>query len=205
LLDSEQNFLEKSFPFNSKISNMAWGNTGFLRKTNSEVFLSRAFSDTIFKFKDSHLSPNIIISIQSEKIKEFQHDHRKLLFNKILLDSSASFLGDVFLKNNNYIIFSYQQNKRIKTGIYNIKTKKLAVMPAMVGDDPLISLILTPLYLGNDNTVIFSFSMKDATTLRTQYPDLLNKLSKNNKAILNNTTEKSGAFLLISKIKNDYK
>lgn len=202
LLDSSGNLLAKSFPFDPKLSNMGWGSTGFLRKVNGEIFFSNAFSDTIFTFKDNYLSPKLTITIQSESIRLFQLDHKKLFFNKILLDSNTSFLGNTFLKNQNYIIFSYQDNKKIKTGIYNIKTNKLDIISAKVGDDSFISLILTPLNLGNDNTVIFSFSMKDLITVRTKHPDLLSTLSKNNKAILSDTTEKSGAFLLVSKIKN---
>ena len=62
---------------------------------------------------------------------------------------------------------------------------------------------INPIYLKDDNTLYFKFSMKDLIRTKSKYPELFRKLSESNKAILNDNSEQSGEFLLVCKIKTD--
>jgi hypothetical protein len=200
LLDSTGAQMGKSFSFDSKISDVAWLSTGFLKNYNGEALFANAFSDTIYKFTNQSFKPFIEINITSGKIKTNNIFHRRLLSQNILIDSAASFLGPQFFRNNDFVVFNYQQNSKFKTSIFNTKKNTFLTILPNSKSDPFISFFLTPIFLDNQNTLFCKFDMKNVLALKKKDPELFNKLPEKDRELLNNKNENSGAFMLKIKI-----
>jgi hypothetical protein len=203
IIDSVGKATSKAFPFNSAISFIEWRASGFLRKTNGNLFFLNPFSDTIFKYHENSFEPFIETNILSENIRKIREDHDKLFKSKAIVDSSASYMGSSFLKNDQFIVFDYAKDRRVKTAVYDIKKNTFVSMSTKYKTDPLITLALTPVYLKSDNTIFFKFNLKDLLRAKSKYPELFKKLSDSNQIIVNDTSQKTGTFLLVSKIKNN--
>gem|GEM_PF-4469695 len=203
IIDSSGKTVSKAFPFNSKLSFMEWKATGFLKKSNDKLFFANAFSDTVYKFDKNQFLPTMDANILSDNVSAIKDDHNKLFASQTLLDSNSTYMESSFLMNDRFIVIDFIRGKRIRTAFRDIKTNRMLTMSAKLKTDPLIALALTPMFLTNDNTIYFKFTSKNLLYVKAKYPELLNKLSKENKEILNNPVEKSGAFLLVTTIKNN--
>ncbi len=201
LLDSTGHVLKKRFPFNFDISKIEWQSTGFLRSTNGLIIHSNAYSDTVYKYDKNYLKEVLEIKITSNEVKKNKFNHEKLLMNKILLDSTASFLGADFFMNDNFIVFNYQQTKKIKNSIYYIQNNTQTTISNNANENPFTLLGLTPIYIDKTNTVFFKLTMKDILNAKKKNPKIFETLSKTNQAILTNPKEKSGVFMLKVKIR----
>ncbi len=202
LLDSQGRSVKKAFPFNSDISLMEWRSSGFLRKSNRSIFYCNAFSDTVYEFKNNLFSPVMETNILSDSLKLFRYDHNKLFHSKILMDSNTRHLGPTYLKNDNFVVFDYVRDKRIRTIFYDLNRNTYTGMTAKIKTDPLLALALTPLYLSSDNTIYFKFTLKDLLHVKSKYATTFDMLSAANKKYLINNREKSGVFLLVCHLKN---
>ncbi len=203
IIDSVGKAIKRAFPFNSSISFIEWRSSGFLKSTVQGLFFMNPFSDTVFQFQNNSFVSKIKTNILSDNIRKIREDHDKLFKSNIMLDTISSYMGSTFLKNERYIIFDFIKDRRIKTVYYDTKKNTYQSTSTKFKTDPYISLALTPIYLENDNTVYFKFTLKDLLKLKTKYPELFNKLLNSNKAIINDLNQKSGVFLLVGKIKNN--
>jgi hypothetical protein len=199
IIDSNKNVLNKFLPFNSKFSPFGWSFTGFLNKSNNQIFFTDAFNDSVFSYQNEEFLVVTHIDINSDSIQKNRLDHKKLFSSKIILDSSTSYLKNNFLKNDSYVIFNYQFEKRTKVAIYQIKDGKLSVITTKNAVDPLLYLTETPLYLNTDNTVIFAISPDDILNLKEKKSKTFEKLPDEIKKSFNQTKLTSNFYLLISK------
>jgi hypothetical protein len=199
-LDSVGKQTGESFLFNARLSEFAWESTGFLNNSNGQILFANAFSDTVYQFSDHSFKPVFEINITSDTVKANQFDHGKLIAKNILLDSTASMLGSEFFVNHDFVVFNYQQNRTIKTSIYNLSTKMLYTLPGSNKTDPLFSFFLTPVFLDAENNLYFKFDMKNVLALKKKDPALFNKLLPEQKEILNMQDQHAGAFLLHTNI-----
>jgi hypothetical protein len=201
VIDSNKNIVNKFLPFNSKFSPFGWSFTGFLNKSNNQIYFTDAFNDSVFSYQNKQFSVVTHIDINSDSIQTNRLDHKKLFTSKIILDSSTSYLRNNFFKNDSYVIFNYQFEKRTKVAIYQIKDEKLFVITTKNADDPLLFLTENPLYLNTDNTVVFAISPDDILNLKQKNLKMFEKLPNEIKNSFYQTRLTSNFYLLISKLK----
>jgi hypothetical protein len=201
IIDSNANVVNRFLPFNSKLSSFGWSFTGFLTKSYNQIFFTDAFNDSVFSYQEQNFSLFSYININSESIEKNKLDHNKLLNSKIILDSATSFLKSQFFRNDNYIIFNYQLEKRTKVAFYKIKDKSINVLTAKNADDPLLILARNLMYLDNNNNLVFAISPNDVCTLKEKEPGIFEKLPTYFKNKFNNTNAQSNFYLLITHIK----
>jgi hypothetical protein len=199
-LDSLGKSKSKGLEFNPKISTMGWKSSGFLKTINGEALISSPFSDTVFRFYNDSLIPSILFKIVDDSLKKYRFEHKRLFSSGIMLDTNTSFLCSKLTRNERYIVFEHQFEKKLCLSVYDILKNKLYSINRKNQLNPIFSLGLTPLYIDKDNTLYLKFTKKNALYLKTKNPILFNKLSNENKIILNDSTQKSGAFLVSFKI-----
>lgn len=202
LIDSASNIIQKYFPFDAQKSTMMFTATGFMQKTDNKVFFSSAFDDTIYVYNNEKFSTYAYIDINSDFIQKNKFEHEKIINSGIMMDPGTSFLGSTFLKNDDYLIFSFQKKKRRKFGFFKIKEGKMAILSKEVEGDPLIKLFQEPVYLGRDNAVIFGFSPEIVANLKKNNSPVFDKLSAEQKKILDDGDMASTYYLLVSRIKD---
>lgn len=201
--DSNGYLHARAFPHDPNISDVAWESTGFLRKENGKTLFAQAFSDTVFEFINNTLLPLFNVSIASNNLSARKVNHRKLLSQQILLDSSTSYLCSQFFVNKRIAVFNYQQDKKIRTSIFDFATKTAKTISPNSPDDPLLAMLLTPIFLDEANNLFLKFDMKNVLFLKIKSPALFNSLPGDISAVLTNESEHSGAFILKVKLKQN--
>ncbi len=202
-LDSIGKAKSKGLEFNPKISSMGWKSSGFLKTINGQTLMSSPFSDTVFRFSNDSLIPSILFKIVDDSLKKYRDEHKRIFLSGIMLDTNTSFLCSKLTRNERYIVFEHQFEKKLCLSIYDILNNKLYSVNRKNQLNPIFSFGLTPLYIDKDNTLYLKFTKKNALYLKTKNPILFNKLSEENKVILNDSSQKSGAFLVSFKISDN--
>lgn len=200
ILDSSGNKVRKAFPFNSDISNVEWKGSGFLRQINKKIFYENTFSDTIYQFTDNKFSAYIVTDILSEKLKKEKDDHHKLIGYKIMSDSLTSYLGSYFIANSQFAIFDFVKRRRRNIAVLDLENNTCILMSSQSSADPYISTELYPIYLSENGEAYFKVDRKNIQYLREKKPQLFEKFSKEEKAIFNDSTQKSGVYLIKTQI-----
>lgn len=201
LLDSTGTILKKYFPFDPKVSKIAWSNFGFLTQSNDTIYCANAFYDTVFVYKNERFVPQTYININSDVINNNKANHDKLFYGNTLIDPQTSLLWNSFLKNGKYIIFNYQSEQRIKICVYNIKNDNLHIITRKKVEDPIINIIGDPLYLDQENNLIFSIKIEDVIDLKEKKMKSMKNLTEENRQIIESLDENSSGCLLITRLK----
>lgn len=114
LVGPDDAILRKYFPFDPQMESYRLSYTGFMEKSNNNVYFCKAFDDTVYIFKNGNFYPHIHFRINSENIRKYGKNHERLMNEKIVLDASTSFLNNIFFENKNYVIFGFQQDRMRK-------------------------------------------------------------------------------------------
>ncbi len=91
ITDSAGQIIYRSLPFNANLSTIGWAlTTGFLNRSDSQVFFSDAFSDSIYSYNNNKISLFAFIDINSDSIQTNRINHQKLFYSGITIDSSSA-------------------------------------------------------------------------------------------------------------------
>ncbi|MBN8720943.1 MAG: 6-bladed beta-propeller [Sediminibacterium magnilacihabitans] len=203
LINDKGKIIKKFFPFDSKISNIYWTNTGFLTQSYHKTIFSPPFNDTVYNYSFATMNwePYLLIRITSDSIKANKDLHYKLFASKILIDSAASYLGPDYCQNNEYALFTYQSERRIKIGLFHFPDSRLFVFSNKNTEDIYTRLISKPLAITQDNNVVFSLSRDKILNLHKTNSSLFNIIRDANKNIIDSVSENSNQLILIGSIK----
>ncbi len=203
LLDSNSSIVKRFFPFNMK-QTAFFTMTGFLSKSsNKQIFFSPSFEENVYVFNGSTIKNTMHASINSSNIDEKKTDPRGTIKEKVFLDSSTSFLGATFLRNDRHIVGSYQHTLRREFFLYNIAEQKVDILSKRNISDALIQIIDCPLFIGPDDTIIFSIFPIDVFRLKKTNKELFKSLISNpHFAKLDSLKPNSSPYLLIAKLKH---
>lgn len=202
LLDSNDKVVKRFLPFDTKAT-VFFTLTGFLSKlSDKEIFCSQSFDENIYVYNGDDIKNNMHISINSSNINKKKTNPRKMVKEKIFLDSISSFLGSTFLRNDKFIIGSYQHTLRREFFLYDIAKQEVNILTKRNINDALIQIIDCPLFLGSDGTIIFSIFPNDILRLKKTNKELFKSLISDPKYTqLSQLSSTSNPFLLIAKVK----
>ncbi|MBD8489826.1 6-bladed beta-propeller [Echinicola sp. CAU 1574] len=204
LIDKKGQIRDKFFPIDPQKSNMVIPFSGFLTKSNGELLFSSPFSNEVFQFDGESRSfqKSISMNINSDYMEENKADFQKIVNANVLVhDKSVRFLGETFMKNNDFILFNYQYKSQRRFGLYSVKEESLKSFSKSL-NDPLFKLLEKPLYLDEENFVYFGISSDQIAYLRTKSPDLYQLLNSETRQMFEENREQISHYVLKTKIKD---
>ncbi|WP_246581485.1 6-bladed beta-propeller [Echinicola shivajiensis] len=202
LIDKKGQVRDRFFPIDPQKSNMVIPYSGFLTKSNGELLFSPPFNNEVFHFNlDSRsFQESISMNINSDYIEENKADFLKIVNANVLVhDKSVRFLGETFMKNEDFILFSYQYKSQRRFGLYSIIEESLISFGKFL-NDPLFKLLEKPLYLDEENFVYFGVSSDQIAYLRTKSPDLYQQLNSETRQMFEENREQISHYVLKVKI-----
>ena len=90
----------------------------FSKDCNGDVYFMSEYSDTIYKWDDTHMSPEFCISYESMELQKSTSSDK---------DLSVGRYTSTFFVLPNYILFSFYEGKTMRYGLYDMKTSKVCV------------------------------------------------------------------------------
>jgi hypothetical protein len=160
------------FPYDHSKSNAVIPFSGFISKQGYEVFFSLPFDDKVYVFDQEKL--DFFLKYKTDNVNDFvfanRGDFQKFLFEGLFQDpaNGVSVLGNVFLKNDNYLAFSYYLKGRLYYGIYSLVSNGFKTFSKGFENDISFKLVGEPMMLNTENELIFISNSETIEYFRKQ-------------------------------------
>jgi hypothetical protein len=160
------------FPYDHSKSNAIIPFSGFISKQGNEVYFSLPFDDKVYVFDQEKL--DFFLKYKTDNVNDFvfanRGDFQKFLFGGLFQDpaNGVSVLGNVFLKNDNYLVFSYYLNGRLYYGIYSLVSNGFKTFSKGFENDISFKLVGDPMILNTENELIFISNSETIEYFRKQ-------------------------------------
>jgi len=173
------------FPYNPNHAKISLGFTGFLDRSDTSIYFAGPFRETIYQWDSQRqaFAPSIHVSINDPFTAAHQNASDSVYAMIMKQKDKLSFIGTKFVRNHTYTVFDFTDANRLKTAIYNNKTKRIFIIDRGISSNPLSLLFGSPVYLSESNELYFAESpqvlVNVADELKKQHaaqPDMWSRL-----------------------------
>ena len=151
--------IETYFPFNPDLETFVIPYSGYLMRSESEIYFSKPLHDTIYTYDEE--TEKFVFKYHTDLLSNYmienQRDFSKLATPEVMVKSvrgGESFNGNFHLENENYILFSFYDHSTIKNGLLNKKDSNFIVF-AKSSENPFFKIFSEAQILTKDNYVFF--------------------------------------------------
>jgi len=151
--------LDSYFKYDPKKENSGITVSGFLTKSDNEVYFSKPFHDTIYAYdrNGKGFKAKYYTDLLSDFMLNNQRDFNSLASAETLVKSirgGESMNGNYYLENDSYIVFNFLDHSTFKSGVMDKVNSKFVVF-AYSSLNPFFRLFDNPQVLTNDNMLYF--------------------------------------------------
>jgi hypothetical protein len=147
------------FSYDSEKANSIITFSGFLSKQGADAYFSLPFDNKIYVFDKE--KQQFDLAYETDNVNDFtrsnREDFQKFLYRGLFQDpaNNVSVLGSAFLKNDNYLVFSYYLKGRLYYGLYSMLSNQLRTFSKGFKNDFSFQLVGDPLVITENNELIF--------------------------------------------------
>lgn len=147
------------FTYDSEKANSVVTFSGFLSKQGQYAYFSLPFDDKIYVFDKEKRQFDLVY--ETDNLNDFtrsnREDFQKFLYGGLFQDpaNNVSVLGSAFLKNDNYLVFSYYLKGRLYYGLYSLLSNQLRTFSKGFKNDFSFQLVGEPMVITENNELIF--------------------------------------------------
>lgn len=158
-LNTTTSITKTFFPYDHTKSNAIIPFSGFISNQRGDIYFSLPFDDKVYIFRKEKLDFDLIF--ETDIINDFtrsnREDFQKFLFKGLFHDpaNNVSVLGSTFLKNDNYLVFSYYLKGRLYYGLYSLLSNQLRTFSKGFKNDFSFQLVGEPMVITENNELIF--------------------------------------------------
>ena len=181
LFDKDFNIKEKLESFERKDDRVNWDLQIPLFENNSGVYITEAFSNTIYKMdNDLNYAPFVTIDFQGKGIsyKEKEKKPREEFLSSLWKTKNKAFLVDNFLKQSDFEYFNFLYNQKL---IFNFSVEdKVVSSYSLINENKIFFL---PVYI-DDNYLYAKTDAMNFIELDKDYQNKLGDISEMNNPVI---------------------